>query len=354
LDSTGAIDTTFKVASNSNVGKVEIDSLGRVYFASTNNGYGTEDGVINYSTYRMWRSTAAGLLDTGYTPNPNNYIYDLHIAEDDTLYVAGNFSSIGGGSRSYLARLDTTGALDASFPNLSLNNNVTTIETDASGNVILSGNFSFVQGTARARIAMEDTEGDLLTSFDPGTGLNSAASDIEVDALGKIWIGGNFYIYNGDYLYYLTRLNGLEEAPEVESFASFIAGSGLTGADAAFDNDYDMDGIANGLEFLLGGDPTTADGGLLPTPVVQNGAALSTGDSEDYVTISVSIDEALVGMDWSVEASDTLPFTQGSTQPAVQVGGPVVSGGQATYTFRMPWPVSDPSGAGFMRVTVAE
>jgi hypothetical protein len=53
-------------------------------------------------------------------------------------------------------------------------------------------------------------------------------------------------------------------------FNAWAASKGLTGGDAAFDADPDHDGLGNGLEFVLGGEPNPANSGfnsaaLLPT-----------------------------------------------------------------------------------------
>ncbi|MCB1131387.1 MAG: hypothetical protein KDN05_09680, partial [Verrucomicrobiae bacterium] len=49
-------------------------------------------------------------------------------------------------------------------------------------------------------------------------------------------------------------------------YAGWIAGYGVAGPDAAFDFDHDHDGLANGVEFVLGGNPATgSDPGILPT-----------------------------------------------------------------------------------------
>ncbi|MEI8038912.1 MAG: autotransporter-associated beta strand repeat-containing protein [Verrucomicrobiota bacterium] len=52
---------------------------------------------------------------------------------------------------------------------------------------------------------------------------------------------------------------------------------GLSGAEAAFDMDHDHDGIANGLEWILGGDPTRADLAAI-SPVI-------TGDAANGLTL---------------------------------------------------------------------
>lgn len=52
--------------------------------------------------------------------------------------------------------------------------------------------------------------------------------------------------------------------PSASAYDTWASGFGLTGPDAAFDFDYDNDGIDNGLEWILGGDPTTNSAGILP------------------------------------------------------------------------------------------
>jgi len=62
-------------------------------------------------------------------------------------------------------------------------------------------------------------------------------------------------------------------------YDSWATSKGLTGADAAFDADPDHDGLDNGLEFVLGGEPNPANpgsnsAGLLPT-VAQTGGNMT-------------------------------------------------------------------------------
>lgn len=59
-------------------------------------------------------------------------------------------------------------------------------------------------------------------------------------------------------------------AATADPFVTWAGGKGLSGSAAAFDADPDGDGIANGLEFVLGGEPNPANPGssslaLLPT-----------------------------------------------------------------------------------------
>ncbi len=66
----------------------------------------------------------------------------------------------------------------------------------------------------------------------------------------------------------------LDQLEPPAGYASWAAGFGLEGAEAAPDADPDGDGIANALEFVLGGDPTLPSQDLLPT-VSANGETVT-------------------------------------------------------------------------------
>lgn len=71
-----------------------------------------------------------------------------------------------------------------------------------------------------------------------------------------------------------------------DGFDSWIASKGLTGLDAAFDADPDNDGIDNGLEFVLGGEPNPANPGsnsasLLPIVSQSSGDLIFTFKRKD-------------------------------------------------------------------------
>jgi hypothetical protein len=69
-----------------------------------------------------------------------------------------------------------------------------------------------------------------------------------------------------------------------DPYLDWAATMGLSGAAAAFDADPDGDGIANGLEFVLGGQPNPANPGwnslhLLPTAETQGNTWFSLSDA---------------------------------------------------------------------------
>ena len=62
-----------------------------------------------------------------------------------------------------------------------------------------------------------------------------------------------------------TMVYSLEGTATPPSFVAWIAGYGLTAGNAAADADPDLDGMPNGLEDVLGGNPTIPSTAGLPT-----------------------------------------------------------------------------------------
>lgn len=90
---------------------------------------------------------------------------------------------------------------------------------------------------------------------------------------------------------------------EGSAYDTWATSKGLTGPDAAFDADPDNDGISNGLEFVLGGEPNPANPGsnssaLLPTLSLSGGNMVFTynrTDASAYLNPTVEFNTGLGG-----------------------------------------------------------
>lgn len=115
---------------------------------------------------------------------------------DGKLLVAGFFDSIGGGSRSNVARLTDSGALDASFNAGPMGTgSVEALAPAPGGGWYLGGGFAAVQGMARGAIARVDASGALDATFVPNPG--AAGGSPEIRAVlplpdGRLLVGGGF------------------------------------------------------------------------------------------------------------------------------------------------------------------
>ena len=58
------------------------------------------------------RLNADGTVDSAFNPNVNSGINALVVQADGKIVIGGNFTSVGGVTRNYIARLNADGSLD--------------------------------------------------------------------------------------------------------------------------------------------------------------------------------------------------------------------------------------------------
>jgi len=134
-------------------------------------------------------------LVTGWTPNASGTVNDV-LPRGSVVYVGGNFSTIGGQSRANLASVTSVaaGSGSATAWNPNVNQQVDSIALDDT-TMFIGGDFATVGGVARIRAAAVRTDdtGTLL-AWNPnvnGRGLSMAvASD-------GVYVGGSFSQVNG-------------------------------------------------------------------------------------------------------------------------------------------------------------
>ena len=153
-----------------------------------------------------------GLADS-FNPNANSVVYSIAVQADGKVLAGGNFTTIGGQTRQFIARLDgTSGAADSFAPNA--NSFIYSIAVQPDGKVLAGGGFSNIGGQTRNRIARLDA-GGAADSFDPNA--NGDVNSIAVQADGKILAGGFFSTIGGQTRSRIARLDGTSGA--ADSFA---------------------------------------------------------------------------------------------------------------------------------------
>src|SRR4029077_5795224 len=120
---------------------------------------------------------AADSFDPNVSGGFGTVVYAMALQADGKILVGGAFNganSIGGQTRNYIARLDpTTGLADSFDPNA--NNQVNPIAVQADGKILAGGLFSganSIGGQTRNYIARLDTTTGLADSFDPNANNN--------------------------------------------------------------------------------------------------------------------------------------------------------------------------------------
>jgi hypothetical protein len=150
------------------------------------------------------------------------------VQADGKILAGGEFSTIGGQSRNYIARLDpTTGLADSFNPNA--NSIVISIALQADGKILAGGAFNTIRGQPRNRIARIDPTSGLPDSFNPNA--NNEVYSIALQADGKVLVGGAFNGVNsigGQSREYIARLDtstGLADSfsPNADDIVNAIA-----------------------------------------------------------------------------------------------------------------------------------
>jgi uncharacterized delta-60 repeat protein len=157
-------------------------------------------GFLSYNgtaRNRIARLNADGSLDLGFNPGSgaNSTLYTLALQPDGNVLIGGGFTTFNVTARNRIARLNTDGALDASFLNVGsgANASVYAIAVQPDGKVLIAGSFTSYNGTARNRIARLNTDGTLDASFlNTPTGANGTLYALAVQPDGKVLIGGGF------------------------------------------------------------------------------------------------------------------------------------------------------------------
>jgi uncharacterized delta-60 repeat protein len=122
--------------------------------------------------------------------------------------VAGPFDRINGMPMSEVARLNADGSLDTRFTEAaSVNRPVYALALQSDGRILIGGDFNVVNGQPRVRVARLNADGSLDSTFDPGTGPDGTVRQIAVQPSGTgILIRGDFTSVAGQSRPGLARL----------------------------------------------------------------------------------------------------------------------------------------------------
>ncbi|MCW5948863.1 MAG: VCBS repeat-containing protein [Pyrinomonadaceae bacterium] len=162
---------------------------------------------------KLARFSTSGVIDGSFAPvisfgTSSAYVDSIAVQPDSKILVSGQFTTVNGTSRTRIARLNATGALDTTFvpPNIDFSVNVMALQSD--GKVLIGGGFETINGQSRPGLARLNADGTLDTGFNPTlNGIVREVYDIKFDRAGKILIGGSFTGVSGNGRANLARLN---------------------------------------------------------------------------------------------------------------------------------------------------
>lgn len=232
------------------------------------------------------RLTNTGSLEEAYPAagSPSSHVFSLLQLPDGHLMAAGTFTQVGDQLAICIMRLNTDGALDPSFnPGNGFNGGgVRTTLVQPDQRIIVLGDFLGFNGTVQRAIVRLLPDGTYDGSFSPGEPTLYGFRCVALQTDGKVLVGGNFDGFAGTSQAGLVRLN---------SDGSLDAGfTTLIGAEA---NNVETVALQPDGKILIGGNFTTVqgqprngvarllpDGSLDPTFEPGSGADLAVLDIE--------------------------------------------------------------------------
>ncbi len=188
---------------------------------------GDFESLGGQTRYGLGAVSAAFGTATAWNPSPNGFVFTI-LPESDRVYIGGSFTVIGGQSRLRLASVDATnGAATAWHPVLS--GGVTSLAVSAN-EIAVGGTFSSVNGRLRNNIAAIDLTTGVPTDWNPGA--DFAVNALLVDG-PTVYAGGNFTSIGGqprNNIAAVSTTTGLATPwnPNADSFVYALSLAGTT------------------------------------------------------------------------------------------------------------------------------
>ncbi|MDX1905915.1 MAG: T9SS type A sorting domain-containing protein [Bacteroidia bacterium] len=206
LNTDGSLDTTFNagIGSNGSIISMVLQPDEKIVIQ----GDFTEfNGVPRKSVARL---NVDGSLDTTFNPLgiTDGFASSLALQPDGKLIVGGSFTNFGGVGQNKIARLNIDGSLDTTFnSDESTSLYVYSVAVQPDGKVIVGGEFTLFNGEFRDGILRLNSDGSLDNSFDPGPGIDGYIRSAILQPDGKILVLGTFSAFNGIPRTLIARLN---------------------------------------------------------------------------------------------------------------------------------------------------
>ncbi len=368
-NTTSALNLPFNTGWNTEIRCMLVESDGKImvggsfYIGSTGTGFksgiirlnsnGTEDGSFNPD---------AGAHDIS-SVSTLSRVFDIQKQTDGKYLITGTFSAYDENAAQYMARITSTGAFDATFtpPAFGFNasegtERINNLIIQANDRFVISGNFiTPVRGVERL---------DLSGTADPtfyqqdGVSFSTDPADIdtvrvyalEEDSGGQLWLGGNFFSYQGISTRPVIRIAGGISPYELwvkENFTDAQILAGVTDPD----DDPDNDDINNLAELAMGTDPNTIDAESLFAVDAGGGVNIVEDGGQQYLQISFSKPSGSEGPWYSAQFSGDLSIWSPASPTPGSSEIVVIENSSTTYTVRDTVPIS-PSNPRFGRIVL--
>ena len=202
----GTIDESFTVGSGFS-GKVYAAYLQLDGKIIVGGGFTSYNAV---SSGRLIRLNADGSRDSTFDTSVgagSGIIYSIAEQSDGKIIIVGSFTKYNNVTVNRIARILPNGSLDRTFATgTGSSTNITNVRILSNGKILITGNFISFNGTLSNRIIRLNSDGSVDNSFNIGSGFNDDVNAIAVQRDGKILLGGNFTLYNGNTANRIIRI----------------------------------------------------------------------------------------------------------------------------------------------------
>lgn len=202
----GEVDPTWDPSPNGEVRALVVDETGDVFVSGLFNTIGgqTRRRLAKVS------GTGVGVADPAWNPSSDQPALTLAIDRAGHLYASGGFTSIGGLSRAYIARLSRsgTGAVDAQWNPLP-DDWVRYLGFDSAGDVYAAGDFKRIGGESRAGLAKLSGAGEGVADAQWNPASDGRIRSLAIDPSNDIlYVAGWFKTIGGERRTGLAALPG--------------------------------------------------------------------------------------------------------------------------------------------------
>lgn len=208
INSDGGLDSSFGISPfSSTVQTITLQGDGKIFVG----GRFSVVVATGVTTKCVARLNADGTIDPSFAFRSNLSILAtaISVLPDGKILLAGSLYDSNNTPRDLL-RIFSSGEIDSSFnQNASgANGRIHVLQVQADGKILIGGHFSTYNSVAVNRIARLNSNGTLDTTFNTGAGANEFVSEIAFQADGKILLGGIFTTFNNQPKQGIVRLNG--------------------------------------------------------------------------------------------------------------------------------------------------
>lgn len=191
LNSDGSLDTTFTPAIDGTVQTLVVQPDGKILIGGS---FATVDGIPRSF---MARLNTDGSLDGPFNPDPDSIVNFLYLQANGQILVSGSFSTLtpNGATTatgiSSFARLNTDGTVDTTFVPSPTGGAVFAAVVQSDGKIVIGGEFTSMGGQTRSYVARLLPSGAVDSSpFDPEA--DAPVYALALQPNGKIIMGGAF------------------------------------------------------------------------------------------------------------------------------------------------------------------